>query len=323
MKIFIATSPFGKCGKKPLELLENTGWNIIHNPKGRRLRPGELEEICPDVDAIIAGTEPYNESTIGKLSNLKVISRVGIGLDSVDLVYCRGKGIKVTYTPEAPSQGVAELAVGNIINLCRFIHISDKSVRELSWNRYIGVLLEEIKIGVIGVGRIGKRVIKLLQPFNPTILACDLEPDIEFSEKYKLQWLDKEQIFKNADLITLHIPMNNKNRNYIDRHTLSIMKTGSYLINTSRGGIVDEEALYDALLQRHLAGAAIDVFNEEPYNGKLIKLDNVVLTAHMGASANKSRYLMELGAVEDCIRVLNGENPKYDAIKDSEQLGEL
>ena len=224
MKIFIAASPFGQCGIKPKELLRETGWEVIYNPKGRRLKLGELEEICPDVDAIIAGTEPYNQSIIGKLPNLKVICRVGIGLDSVDMAYCRDKGIKVTYTPDAPSQGVAELTVGNIINLCRHILTSDRSVRELSWNRYIGFLLEEIKIGVVGVGRIGKRVIKLLQPFNTTILACDLEPDMKFSAEYYFKWLDKEQIFREADLITLHIPLNKRNRNYLDRNTISLMK---------------------------------------------------------------------------------------------------
>ncbi|GAH42250.1 unnamed protein product [marine sediment metagenome] len=154
----------------------------------------------------------------------------------------------------------------------------------------------------------------LLQPFKPRILACDLERDVEFGKKFGLRWADKKELFPNADLVTLHIPYNKQNHHYVDRKTLSMMKTGSCLINTSRGPVVDEEALTDALLQKHLGGAALDVFEKEPYEGVLTQLDNIVLTAHMGASARESRFLMELGAAENCIRVLEGKKPKHDAI---------
>ena len=311
-KILIATFPFGISGKRPLELLQSTGWEIIHNPYGRRLKSGEIEKLIQEVDAVIAGTEPYPIQAL-KNSRLKVISRVGIGLDNVPLKEANELGIKITYTPDAPSQGVAELTLANIINLVRFIPQSDHSVRQLAWNRYLGYLLKELKIGIIGIGRIGKILVKLLQPFNPKILACDIKPDLEFGRQYNLDWHDKESILRESDLITLHIPYNQRNRHFIDRKAISMMKTGSFLINTSRGNIVEEEALYDALKQKHITGAALDVFAKEPYEGPLASLENVILTAHMGASANESRYLMELGAVEDCIRVLNEEKPMHDA----------
>jgi len=319
MKILVATSPFGKTGQKPLNLLEETGWEIIKNPYSRRLTAKDVKELIQGVDAVIAGTEPYRRDVLEKNKSLKLISRVGIGLDSVDLKACKDLGIAVTYTPEAPSQAVAELTIGNIINLLRYTLNSDKSVREGAWNRYIGVLLEEIIIGVIGVGRIGKRVCKLLKPFNPKILACDLEPDYKFGDEFGLEWVDKNEIFSRSDLVTLHIPYTQDNHYFVNRETISEMKTGSFLVNTSRGPIIDESALVDALLQNHLEGAALDVFEKEPYEGRLTTLDNVVLTAHMGASARKSRYLMELGAAENAIRVLNGEPPIWDAIKDNVQ----
>jgi len=315
-KVLIATSPFGESGRKPVELLNSTGWEIIENPYGRRLKIGEVVELISTVDAVIAGTEPYDRESI-KNSNIKVISRVGIGLDSVDLTACKDFGIAVTYTPDAPSQGVAELTLGHIINLLRMTITSDISIRAGAWNRYVGFLVNEVTVGIIGVGRIGKKVIKLLQPFNPTILACDIEPDIEFGRKYNLEWVNKREILQRSDIISLHIPLNDNNYNYLDRSSFALMKTDSFLINTSRGGVVKEDALADALLQKHLVGAALDVFENEPYEGFLIKMDNVFLTAHMGASAKASRYLMELGAVENCIKVLNGEEPAYDAIKDS------
>ena len=154
-----------------------------------------------------------------------------------------------------------------------------------------------------------------MQPFNPNILACDLNPDFEFGKNFNLKWVEKEEIFKTSDLITVHIPYNKDNHHYVDRKTISLMKTGRFLINTSRGNIVDEEALFDALVQKHLNGAAIDVFAKEPYEGPLSQLDNVVFTAHMGASAKTSRYLMELGAAEDCIRALKAENPGMTLMK--------
>ena len=312
-KILIATHPFGKTGSKPLDILEASGNELIFNPFERRLKAGDLPDLIKDVDAIIAGTEPYPIEIL-KNSKVKVISRVGIGVDSIPLKECKESGIKVSYTPDAPSQGVAELTVANIINMARHVIPSDRSVREGAWNRLMGSLLNEMTIGVVGVGRIGKLVIELLQPFRPKILACDIAPDMQFSDKYNFEWADKEKILKESDLITLHIPSNKRNNQYMNRSAFSLMKTGSFLINTARGPVVDEKALYDALVQKHLAGAALDVFENEPYEGPLAKLDNVILTAHIAASATGSRYLMELGAAEDCLRLLNREEPAFNAI---------
>jgi len=316
MKVLIATYPFGVTGEKPLELLEATGWDLVRNPYHRRLKPGEVGEHLAGADAVIAGTEPYNESTLSDAHDLKVISRVGIGLDSVDLAYCRSHGIRVTYTPEAPSDAVAELTVSNILNLLRHIHESDRSVREYAWNRLMGRLVKEVTIGVIGVGRIGARVIRLLEPFAASVLAYDIDPEVRAKPLPNVTWCGLDELLGRSDLVTIHIPLNEQNHHFIDRGRISMMKTGCILVNTSRGAVIDEAALTDGLLQKHLGGAALDVFETEPYDGPLTSLDNVVLTAHIGASARASRYLMELGAAENCIRVLKGENPAHDAVAD-------
>ncbi len=318
-KVFISTFPFGKCGKKPIELLQKEGIEIVNNPLKRRLKKKEVVELIHDVDVIIAGTEPYPEE-IYKLPRLEAICRVGIGLDNIMFKEAIDNNIKITYTPDAPSQAVAELTVANIICLARKIIESDRSVRMGYWNRYLGHLLKELTIGVLGVGRIGKILIKLLQPFGVTIIASDIHPDEKFKSSYNFDWASTEDIFRKSDIITLHIPGNKANYNFVSRDKISLMKTGSSLINSSRGTVIDEEALYDALIQGHIGGAALDVFKDEPYSGKLTKLDNVIFTAHMGASANESRYLMELGAVEDCIRILKGEQPKHDAILENPDL---
>jgi len=313
-RILLATYPLGATGKKPLKLLEQTGWELVFNPHQRRLKPHDVTDLLQDIDGVIAGTESYNSETLRNANRLQVISRVGIGLDSVDLKHCRDNNIQVTYTPDAPSQAVAELTVANILNLLRHIHQSDRSVREGAWNRFVGRLVQETTIGVIGVGRIGSRVIRLLEPFHPTIMANDIDPNVYGTQMPNTKWCPAEDVIRKADVITLHIPLNIENHYFLNRDMISQMKTGAFLINTSRGRIVDTEALTDALVQNHLGGAALDVYENEPYEGPLTKFDNVVLTAHIASSARQSRYLMELGAVEDCIRVLNGKTPSNNAL---------
>ena len=311
--VHIATSPFGHCGREPLDVLQATGWEIRANPYGRRLRVGEVRDFIGDADGVIAGTEPYSAETLADAHRLRVISRVGEGLDSVDLEYCKERGITVTYTPEAPAQGVAELTIGLILGLVRGVCQSDRSVREMTWNRYMGHLLSELTIGVLGVGRVGSRVIRLLQPFGTTVLGCDLAPNEALSQELGLQWVEADGLFERSELVTIHIPGNRENHHFVDGRRLSLMKPGSYIVNTARGSVLEEEALLRALSERRLAGAALDVYGSEPYEGALRKLDNVLLTAHIGASARASRYRMELEAAEDCVRVLLGEAPRFAA----------
>jgi D-3-phosphoglycerate dehydrogenase / 2-oxoglutarate reductase len=315
-RVLIATHPFGGTGRAPLEHLESTGWDVVKNPCGRRLRAGEVGEHLKGVHAVIAGTEPYNAETLADANDLKVISRVGIGLDSVDLAYCKQRGIQVTYTPDAPSEGVAELAVANVLNLLRHVHASDRSVREGAWNRLMGRLVSEVTIGILGAGRIGGRVIELLSAFGPRILACDTNTAVSGEALPNVTWCDSDQLLRESDLVSVHIPLTRTNHHFLNRERIGTMKTGAFLINTARGPIVDEKALEDALLQQHLGGAAIDVFESEPYEGPMARMDNVVLTAHIGASARASRFLMEMGAAEDCVRVLNGDAAQHDAIAD-------
>jgi D-3-phosphoglycerate dehydrogenase len=307
--IQVTTHPFGACGDRPRRVLEGLGGEVRYNPYGRRLKPHEVADLVGDCHGVVAGTEPYTREVIEGAPDLKVIARVGVGFDNVDFEACRERGVLVTFTPEAPADAVAELTVCQIINLLRKVHDSDKSVREGAWNRYLGHLVREVKIGVLGVGRIGKRVVRLLQPFQPQVFGCDLAPDLEFGRQYNVTWMSRDELFRTCDLVTVHVPFNEMNRGLVGYEQLQAMPRGGYVINASRGKIVDEKALVEGLSWRHLGGAAIDVFENEPYDGPLTRFDNVVLTAHMGASARRSRFLMELGAAEDCVRVLSGQAP--------------
>jgi D-3-phosphoglycerate dehydrogenase len=316
MKILISTYPFATTGKKPLEILENSGHELIHNPFKRRLKTGDINDLIENVDAIIAGTEPYPNDALKNAKKLKVISRVGIGLDNLDLNFCKKNGIQVSYTPDAPSRAVQELTISFIINILRHINVSDQSIRNLTWNRFMGKLVSEVKIGILGVGRIGSGVIKLLEPFQPNISAYDINPE-KLKNLPRYVNIEKfDSMLKTCDLISLHIPMNRKNHHLINKDTLNKMKQGSFIVNTARGGLIDDQALYESLKSGHIQGAALDVFETEPYEGPMCNLSNVVMSAHIGASANYSRYHMELGAAQDCIRFLTHGSVKNDAFNE-------
>lgn len=301
-RALITTVPFAEVDGRPLALLEEEGIECILNPIGRRLREGELADLVGGVEVLIAGTEPITAAVMDRGDRLRLISRVGIGLDNVDLLAARQRGIQVSYTPDAPAPAVAEMTMGLILSLLRSLSGVDRAMRGGVWHRVIGRRLAELTVGVIGVGRVGKRLIRHLQGFAPRILANDLSPDREFCATYPLRWVEKETIYKEADVITLHLPLTPATRNLIGRRELDLMKSDAVLINTSRGGMVNEHDLAQALKQGRLAGAALDVFAQEPYAGELVAVENCVLTCHMGSMTRDCRAQMELEATEEAIR---------------------
>lgn len=300
--ILFTLSSFGQYNTSPLTKFGHFDLQAILNPYGRKLTETEVLELIMQYQPIgmIAGVEPLTHPVLEKARNLKVISRCGIGMDSVDLDAAKDLGIVVTNTPDAPTIPVAELSLGMILSLLRRIHISDASIRHGDWVRPIGNLLHGKTVGIIGCGRIGSYLAGLLSSFGCIILGHD--PFIDKSYKFSLVGLDK--ILADADIVSLHIPYNQKNHHFINRRLLSLMKKGAVLINAARGGIVDEEALYDAIQSGHLSGTAIDCFEEEPYSGKLRTLDNVLLTGHIGSYAREGRIMMEKQAVENLLREL-------------------
>ncbi len=319
-KILITTVPFGKKNSLPLELIKSSKINYLINPLNKKLTEEELSHMISDFDVLIAGTEPITAEVIKSAKNLKLISRVGIGLDNIDLLAARKKGIKVSYTPDAPAPAVAELTIGLMLSLLRSIHISNDEMHSGRWHRFFGHRLEEVTLGIIGVGRIGTKVINHTKSFGlPKIMANDLCPDIKLSNKFNLQWACKEKIYREADIISLHLPLTHLTENMIRKEHLMIMKSNAFIINTARGGIINEQDLYEVMENGHLGGAAIDVFNFEPYSGPLNKIKRCVLTAHMGSMSVDCRTKMEIEATEEALRFLNDEELKQK-VPDSEYL---
>jgi D-3-phosphoglycerate dehydrogenase len=303
-KILISTSSFGKYDKATLERLINMKCKIDLNPHGRELKESEIKELLNGVEGLIAGTEPLTREVIYNAQNLKVISRCGIGIDNIDLEAMNERGIKLYRTPEGPALAVAELTLGLVLDSLRSISYLNRKIRSGGWEKKMGRLLTGKTVGIVGVGNIGKRLTTLLRPFNCRILASDHVTDMEFARENNINYVHLDELLKESDIVTLHLPLDNDTKGLFNRNHFLQMKDGAIFINTSRGKIVDEDDLYDVLREGKIAHACLDVYRNEPYTGKLKKLDNVTLTCHVGSYAKEARMKMEEQAVENLLKGL-------------------
>ena len=308
MKVLISSRSFGKIDSSAIELLKSNGLELILNPHGKKLNEDEILDLMNGSVGIIAGTENITEKIISKNPNLKVISRYGIGLDNVDIKTAQASGVLVYNTPETPSIAVAELTLSLILALLKKIIIVDRCAKNGQWKPEIGNLLSGKTVGIIGLGRIGKNLVKLLEPFKVNIFAYDINPDEKFVLKNKITLVSLGKLLSKSDIITLHLPLNKQIKYIIGEKEFSLMKKNAILINTARGGLIDEELLYNVLKDKRISGAAIDVFENEPDMGKLKKLDNVILTPHIATYTIETRKNMELESAENLIKGLKEAN---------------
>ena len=307
-KVLITTIPFADKNRLPLDLLEQNNIEYLINPFNKKLTEDELVEMVSDFDVIIAGTEPITKKVMNAATNLKMISRVGIGLDSVNLLEAEKHGIVVSYTPDAPAPAVAELTIGLMLTLLRSVQLSNMEMHIGKWHRFFGRRLSKVVIGIIGIGRIGTGVLQHLQGFGSLkILVNDINSDSNLNKKFNIEWVDKETIYKQSDIITIHTPLTAQTKNMIRKDQLLSMKNDAIIINTARGGIINEQDLYEVMQAGHLSGAAIDVFDFEPYVGKLREIQRCILTAHMGSMSVDCRTRMEIEATEEAVRFLTNQ----------------
>jgi D-3-phosphoglycerate dehydrogenase len=303
-KILTSPSSFGQVGPEPVDLLVKNGYEVIDNPYGRKLTEDEVIEIAKDCIGIVAGVEPLTSRVMDALPKLKCISRVGIGMDSVDLKYAAEKGIIVTNTPDGPTRAVAELTLAMTLSLLRKIPQAHYDLKNRVWKKQVGNLVLNKVVGVVGLGRIGKLVSQLFRGIGNPVIGYDPYADAVWAADNGIELMDMDALLAKADILTVHVPGNEDGSAVIGTEEITLMKNGAFLINISRGGIVDESALYDALKNKKLTGAAIDVFSEEPYTGPLCDLGNVILTPHLGSYAEEGKLLMEIDAVNNLINAL-------------------
>ena len=304
MQILISTSSFNLENFAALGELKNAGIDIKLNPFGARLSQDQVIELLGnDTVGIIAGLESLNATVLQSANALKVIARVGVGLDSVDLTTATKLGITVLNTPDAPTSAVAELTIGHILGLLRNIAATDRQIRNNKWQGQMGHLLETKTVGVVGYGRIGQRVAELLGAFGAKVVVCDPHKSTKDFANSSL-----DELCREVDVLTLHLTYDADSHHLIGEKQFKLMKKGSFFVNISRGGLVDEQALFNAIESRHIAGAALDCFEQEPYSGPLSKLDNVQMTAHMGTYARETRDRMEQEASRLLVEALRAKN---------------
>lgn len=303
-RILVAPSAFGEGGSVALVRLQEADYDVVVNTLGRRLTATEVLELGRECVGIVAGVEPLGADVLDRLPSLKCISRVGAGTDNVDLDAARRLGIAVRSTPNAPTAAVAELTVGLTLCLVRRISLADRQLHQGTWRKQTGHLLGAQTVGIVGLGRIGRRVAELLRPFGCRLLGYDVRPDAAWLASAGVTHVPLPSLLAESSIVTLHVASAPGAPPVIGAVELARMKRGAWLVNVARGGVVDEGALLEALRSSALGGAALDVFAEEPYAGPLVELDNVVATPHLGTYAAETRLDMELEAVDNLLEAL-------------------
>ena len=303
-------------GRSPAtEMMEQAGLEVIAQPP----RPGwpddETREKLVGIDGLLAGSENLNASTLDQADSLKIIARNGVGYDKVDLDYCTERGIVVTYTPGAMSDAVADQVFALLLGMTRQLVSGDQTVKTAGkYDVPIGEDLSAMTLGLVGCGRIGAEVVRRALGFRMRVLVHDPWVDDSVIQEMGAEAVDRETLLGTSDAITLHTPMTDQNKDMVDRSFLAAMKAGSYLINTARGGLVDESALIEALQSGHLQGAGLDCQATEPPTGTsldLVRLPRVLALPHTGSKTNAARERMSIWAAQSIVDVFQGRVPQY------------
>ena len=302
-RIYIALSTFAQEGRGPLELLDKAiGITFENNPTGKRLTKEGVIAKLKDFDGVVAGLEPYDAQVLNALPRLKCISRCGVGVDNVDSALAKAKGIAVFNTPEVAIQPVAEMTLALILDCLRKLSQHSQLMHRRQWEKLTGFQLAGKTVGIIGLGRIGRRVAELLVRLDVGVVGFDVAPDRSWAESVGVKFLDLNTLLRRCDIVTLHLSADMESPFCLSKNEFARMKQGALLINTSRGSFVDEEALAQALRSGHLSGAGLDVYRQEPYHGPLCDAPNVVLTPHISTLTKESRLAMETEAVENIVQ---------------------
>lgn len=307
MKIMITSRSFGKINNKPRRILENAGFEI--SMKGGDFNQEEFEQSIPEYDALIIGAHPFPESVLINCKKLKIICKHGVGLDNIPVEKCRELGIAVCNTPGTNSNAVADLAFGLIIASCRNIAECCANVRSGKWKTEIGVDVYRKSLGVMGYGAIAKNVIRRAKGFDMNVLIYNHRPrelDSEFKDYARFVSLD--ELYTQSDIISVHLPLNDDTRGMIGAAQISQMKDGVIIVNTARGGIIDEDALYQACSTEKVRSCALDVLAQEPpdVGNPLISLPNVIVTPHLGMYSEEAVNAVSIMCAENAAAIFQG-----------------
>ncbi len=290
------------------EILEKNGLKVTYEPE---ITPEQIAEKIGTFDVVVVRSRTkMTRDLVEKASKCQIIARVGVGLDNIDQNAAKEKNIRVINAVEGAITAVAELVIGLMLSMAREIPRADREIRNGNWikKELMGSELKGKYLGIVGLGNIGKRLGRLARALNMNIIGYDVTPiDDEFSKEVGLMKADLDTLLSSADYVSFHVPLLDSTRHMINAEKLKMMKNTARIINTARGGVIDEEALYNSLKEGSLAGAALDVFEVEPATGnKLITLPNFIATPHMGAQTKEAQLLAANIIAEKIIQILRG-----------------
>ncbi|NOU90827.1 hydroxyacid dehydrogenase [Paenibacillus sp. LMG 31460] len=296
---------FGKGNSQPIDMLKENGCELILNPYGRIMNKQEMVELIKDVDAVIVGVDPIDQEVLEHAPKLKVISKYGVGTDNIDLNYAREKGIPVTVTTGANKDAVADYTIALMLAAARRMIPIDKACRQLNWNKITSVDVWGKTLGLVGLGAIGKGVAARARGFNMNILAYDLVKDETYAAEHQIDYVGLNELLRTADFISLHLPLTEQTHHLIGAKELASMKETAVIVNTARGGLINEQALLEALRENRIWGAGMDVFEQEPPQDKgFLELDNLIIGSHCAASTYQAIENMGVMAAANVLEYL-------------------
>ena len=314
-RVLITSRSFGSIDSVPTDILTEAGYEVVH--KGKNFDQAEFDRIVPEFDALIIGAHPFDPAVMETCSKLKIICKHGVGLDNIPLQKAKEMGIKVCNAPGTNSNAVADLAIGLMLAACRNIVSTSTNVKGGGWKAITGRDLCYKTLGLLGFGAIARNVAKRANGFGMKVLAYDpYVKEVPDDFKGYVTLTTCEAAVENADFLSLHLPLTDETRGIVSAREMARMKEGAYIINTSRGGTVDEKDLYDALVSGHIAGAALDVTIAEPVekDNPLLTLDNVVITPHVGMYTREAINAVGIVCAKNCAAMVAGEPLSHQVV---------
>ncbi len=305
MKVKVSTVAFSK-NRELVDKLLAIFPDAEVNQAGLRITDQELANYFAGAEGIIVGLEKITAELLDKLPDLRIVAKYGVGLDNIDINACRDRNVAIGWTGGVNKRSVAEMTLGFMLALCRNLYSTSNELKELVWNKSGGIQLSGKTIGIIGFGNIGKEVHKLLKPFNCRILVNDI---VQLADADDYSVVQKDKLFRESDIVTIHTPFTAQTNNLINLEAFKKMKPSSFLINTARGGIINEADLYFALKEKLIAGAALDVYEQEPpVNRELLSLPQLICTPHTGGNAVEAVLAMGESAIDHLVQYKNSKH---------------
>ncbi|MDX5475011.1 MAG: phosphoglycerate dehydrogenase [Bacillaceae bacterium] len=311
-KVVSSSPTFGKYSEDPVKTLLSNNCEIKMIDRDITSDEEKFANALKDVDALIVGVEKITPTVLKHATNLKIIAKHGAGVDNIDMVETNKRNIIVANAPGANRHAVADYVFGLLLSVSRNIPSAVQDVKNNKWTTYIGSELYNKTLGVIGTGRIGKEVVKRAQGFNMNVLCFDLYPELKLEAEGNCKYVELEELLRLSDFITLHTDLNANSKSFIGKKELESMKSTAFIINTARGGIIDENALHHALKNNEIMGAALDVFENEPVTSStLLDLPNFIGTPHIAGYTKEALREVGMITVTNVLNVLQGREPEY------------